>query len=174
MRKRTIILALAAALFTVAGPARAAHITVFNALLDGNQANIGLGTGSPGTGAATMTFNSDTNEFSWFVAWQDLIGKPTVAHFHGPAEPGMNAGVQVGLDAAANPSIGSAILTTEQTEQLFAGLWYINIHSTFEPSGEIRGQVLQVSAIPLPAAVWLLGSAIAGLGVLRRRKQHCH
>ncbi len=172
MTRKTIVVAVATALLTVCGAAQAAHITVFNALLDGDQANMGLGTGSTGTGAATMTFNSDTNEFSWFVAWQDLIGTVTVAHFHGPAEPGMNAGVEVAIDAMSNPSIGSAILSADQASDLFAGLWYINIHSTFEPGGEIRGQVLQVSAIPLPAAAWLLASAVAGLGLIRRRKRN--
>lgn len=30
----------------------------------------------------------------------------------------------------------------------------------------------QVSAVPLPAAAWLFGSAILGMGFFRRRKQH--
>ena len=169
MASRKMMVAVAAVMFMVCGASQAAHITVFNALIDGDQANMGLGTGSTGTGAATMTFDSDTNEFSWFVAWQDLIGTVTVAHFHGPAAPGTNAGVQVAIDASSNPSIGSAILSDSQAADLFAGLWYINIHSTFEPGGEIRGQVLAVSAVPAPAAAWLLGSALAGLGVVRRR-----
>ena len=34
----------------------------------------------------------------------------------------------------------------------------------------LRYDVLNTSAIPLPAGVWLFGSALAGLGVLRKKK----
>ena len=44
--------------------------------------------------------------------------------------------------------------------------FYVNLHTTAFPGGIIRGQL---AAVPLPPAVWLLGSAFAGLGVLRRR-----
>ena len=147
--------------------AQAATITVFNSLIDGAQADAGAGTGSAGTGAATMTLDHDTLEFSWFVAWQDLEAPVTVAHFHGPAMPGQNAGVEVDIDAGSNPSIGSAILTIDQADDLLAGLWYINIHSEAFMAGEIRGQVLAVSQVPVPAAVWLFGSALVGLFGLR-------
>ena len=153
----------------IAGGAQAATITVFNALMDGQQANAGNGTGSLATGAATMTLDHDTLEFSWFVAWQDLEAPVTVAHFHGPAMPGQNAGVQIGIDAASNPSSGSAILTLGQVDDLLAGLWYINIHSEMFPAGEIRGQVLAVQPIPLPAAAWLFGSGLLALVGVRRR-----
>ena len=151
---------LVLATLAMAGAAQAATITVFNALMDGQQANAGNGTGSLATGAATMTLDHDTMEFSWFVAWQDLEAPVTVAHFHGPAIPGQNAGVEVGIDATSNPSTGSAFLTVDQIDDLLAGLWYINIHSQMFPGGEIRGQVLAVQPIPLPPAVWLLGSAL--------------
>ncbi len=162
-------LVLTAFLLTSVG-AQAATITVFNSLIDGAQANAGGGTGSGGSGAGTMTLDHDTLEFSWFVAWQDLDAPVTVAHFHGPAMPGQNAGVQVAIDALSNPSIGSAILSSTQADDLLAGLWYINIHSQAFTGGEIRGQVLAVSQIPLPAALWLFGSALAGLLGVRSRR----
>ena len=123
-----------------------ALITVLTSSMDGAQANGGLGTGSGGTGSATMTLDTDTGEFQWFIVWQDLEGTVSNAHFHGPAAPGMNAGVQVGIDFMSNPSIGSAILNDNQINDLLAGLWYINIHSTTSPGGEIRGQVLVAGA----------------------------
>ncbi|MGI9308873.1 MAG: VPLPA-CTERM sorting domain-containing protein, partial [Gammaproteobacteria bacterium] len=33
----------------------------------------------------------------------------------------------------------------------------------------IRGEFTSVSLVPLPAAVWLFGSALAGLGWMRRK-----
>ena len=166
MRK---LLSFFALLMLVSG-ANAAHITVLSATLDGAQS----GTGVDGKGAATMTYNSDTGEFQWFVAWQGLTGPATAAHFHGPAEPGENAGVEVGFDHTSNPSVGSTIITPGQAGDLLAGLWYINIHTGAFPGGEIRGQVLAISPnpVPLPAAAWLL---LSGCGILlangRRRKR---
>lgn len=158
---------LIAGLLALAGGAHASTISVFNALMDGQQANAGNGTGSLGTGAATMTLDRDTLEFSWFVAWQGLGAPVTVAHFHGPALPGQNAGVEVGIDAGSNPSSGSTFLSAAQASDLLAGLWYINIHSELFPGGEIRGQVRPV---PVPAALWLFGSAALTFVGLRRHQ----
>ena len=157
-------------LVVMGSAANAATITVFNALLDGQQANAGNGTGSLATGAATMTLDHDTLEFTWFVAWQDLEAPVTVAHFHGPAMPGQNAGVELSIDPTSNPSSGAAILTSQQVDDLLAGLWYINIHSELFPAGEIRGQVLAVQPIPLPAAAWLFASGLVAFAGVRRRR----
>ena len=120
----------------------------FVATIDGAQA----GTTSSATGSATMTYDDATGEFSWDIAWTPLEGNITVAHFHGPAEPGVNAGVQVNfgsISGLTSPSIGSATIDAGQAADLLAGLWYINIHSDIEPGGEIRGQVELVQAPPV-------------------------
>jgi hypothetical protein len=98
---------------------------------------------SPGSGAADVFYDQSTHTLSWSVAYGGLSGEPTAAHFHGPAADGENAGVQVNLGAngLASPLEGSAVLTDEQAAQLLGGLWYVNIHSTVNPDGEIRGQV---------------------------------
>ncbi len=133
--------------------------------IDGAQA----GTTSTATGFATMTYDDVSGLFSWDISWGPLEGDITVAHFHGPAMPGMGAGVQVNfgsISGLTSPSIGSTIIDAQQGADLLAGLWYINIHSTFDLGGEIRGQV---ELIPIPAAVWMLLSALGALGFWRRR-----
>ncbi len=125
--------------FSIALPAAAVPIQL-EATLDGAQANAGAGTGSPGTGSATMTFDTATNLFSWNITWQNLNAPAVAAHFHGPALPNQNAGVQVPI-GIVSPEIGNAILTAVQAADLLAGLWYINIHTPFSFGGEIRGQV---------------------------------
>ena len=138
------------------------------ATIDGLQANAGAGTGSTGTGSATMTFDDITNLFSWDISWSGLTGTETNAHFHGPATPSQNAGVQVPIDYTSNPSIGFATISGTQAGDLLAGLWYINIHTVTNLGGEIRGQV---QVVPIPAALYLFGSGLLGLVGMARRKK---
>jgi hypothetical protein len=48
---------------------------------------------------------------------------------------------------------------------LINGLYYVNIHSSFAPGGEIRGQILLV---PEPGTGALVALGIMGLAVRRR------
>ncbi len=97
--------------------------------------------GSPATGVGRIAFETATNTLRWSISYGGLLGSPTAAHFHGPAAPGVNAGVQVNIGVAANPAVGSAVLNATQAADLLAGLWYANVHSSMFPGGEIRGQV---------------------------------
>jgi CHRD domain len=145
-----------------------ATIIALEATLDGAQANAGAGTGSPGTGSATMLFDDATNDFSWDISWSNLSAAVIAAHFHGPALPNQNAGVQVDFltIAPGNPSIGSTVINNAQAADLLAGLWYINIHTQAFPPGEIRGQV----QVPEPSVISLMLGTLAGLVYLRRQR----
>jgi hypothetical protein len=68
-----------------------------------------------------------------------------MAHFHGPAPAGKNAGVviPIPMDKLASPIEGQATLTAAQESDLLAGNWYFNVHTAKNPGGEIRGQVEQ-------------------------------
>ncbi len=99
---------------------------------------------APGAaGTATATLDTATRKLDYDVRWNSLTGPATMAHFHGPAEPGKNAGVQVkiGDPNPVSPATGSTTLTEEQVTQLTAGQWYANVHTAANPGGEIRGQL---------------------------------
>ena len=152
-----------------------ATIIDLGASMDCAQANAGAGTcasGGTGTGTALITYNDTSGDLSWNVTWSGLSGATTVAHFHGPALAVQNAGVQVdflGLGGGLNPSIGTTVITAAQGSDLLAGLWYVNVHSTAFPGGEIRGQITQ-TAVSEPVTAALMCFGLAGIGYQRRRQ----
>lgn len=165
--KRLAICGLAASLTLLLAGSAGATSFPLSAVLDGAQANAGAGTGSPGTGSATMTYDDVSGLFSWDISWSGLTAPETIMHFHGPGAPGANAGIQVdfgALSGTSSPSIGSTSISVAQAGDLLAGLWYINIHTTAFPTGEIRGQV-----VPEPSTLLLALGGTAGLLLLRRR-----
>ena len=140
MSRIVILFVLCTCSFMISAQAAIINLT---ANMDCAQANAGAGTcagGGTGTGVGAMTFDTVTNVLSWNVSHSGLSSAVTAAHFHGPALPNQNAGIQVGI-GTLNPAISSAILTPTQAADLLTGLWYINVHSTAFPGGEIRGQV---------------------------------
>ena len=96
---------------------------------------------SAGTGSVTATYDTDSKKLSWKGTYSGLSGAATAAHFHGPAEPGKNAGVAVPITPNTSPLEGSATLTDAQAADLQAGKWYVNVHTAANPGGEIRGQL---------------------------------
>jgi uncharacterized membrane protein len=93
-------------------------------------------------GSGTARVELDGNVLKWTVTYSGTTGPITAGHFHGPAQPGANAGVVVPFAGPlASPITGSATLTQAQVDQVKAGLWYVNLHSAAHPGGELRGQV---------------------------------
>jgi Cu/Zn superoxide dismutase len=96
-----------------------------------------------GNGMADVTLNTATKQVSWKVSYGGLTSDATAAHIHGPAAPGTNAGIVVNLapNGVKNPLEGSATLTDAQIADLMSGKYYVNVHTTQNKGGEIRGQL---------------------------------
>ena len=105
------------------------------------KAELKASDGGKGAGNAAVTYDTATKKVSWKLSYSGLTGAATAAHFHGPAEPGKNAGVAVPIPNQASGTEGSATLTDAQAADLLAGRYYVNIHTAANPAGEIRGQV---------------------------------
>ena len=97
-----------------------------------------------GSGTVTATYDTSTKQLTWEGSYSGLTGPATAAHFHGPAEPGKNAGVAVPITPATSPLHGSATLTDAQASDLMAGSWYVNIHTEANKGGELRGQLMKM------------------------------
>ena len=95
-----------------------------------------------GKGTVSASLDTTSKVLTYGVEYTGLSGPATAAHFHGPAEPGANAGVAVPLATPASPIQGTATLTDAQMADLMAGKWYANVHTAANPAGEIRGQVV--------------------------------
>ncbi|MDE2516903.1 MAG: CHRD domain-containing protein [Rhodospirillales bacterium] len=120
-------------------PAHAATLH-FMAKMDGAQ-EVPPKTGN-GTGMAMATLDTATGMLNYTVTFSGLSGPATMAHFHGPAAAGKNAGVLVPLGKApTSPIKGMAKLTPAEIKDFETGMVYVNVHTKANPGGEIRGQM---------------------------------
>jgi hypothetical protein len=97
-----------------------------------------------GSGNLTATYDTATKVLNWTATYSGLSGPAIMSHFHGPADPGVNAGVVVPLTGSLeSPQKGQATLTDAQATDLAAGKWYYNVHTNQNKGGELRGQVVK-------------------------------
>jgi hypothetical protein len=96
---------------------------------------------SPASGTAEATLDTATKVLTWVVTFKDLTGPAVGAHFHGPSEPGKNAGIVLPFKTTQSPIEGTATLSETQMGDLLAGKWYANIHTAANPGGELRGNM---------------------------------
>src|SRR5262249_34144876 len=85
-------------------------------------------TTSTGKGSLTASYDPATKVLSWEGSFSGLSGPATAAHFHGPAEAGKNAGVEIWISekgqALSSPFKGQATLTDAQADDLQKGMLY--------------------------------------------------
>lgn len=112
----------------------------FSALLSGAQ-EVPANT-SKATGYSTIAFDPVAKSISGVVVTSGIVG--TVAHIH-DGLPGVSGPPIIPL--AGGPTVwtvpAGTILTDAQIARLTAGAYYVNVHTTQAPDGEIRGQLNQ-------------------------------
>lgn len=102
---------------------------------------------STATGSADISYNKDTKTLSYTVNYSGLTGDAAMAHIHGTAAKGANAGVVHDLTGvlqkAASGNFSDSVKVGEKINEdsLLTGFYYFNIHTKKHPGGEIRGQI---------------------------------
>jgi hypothetical protein len=121
----------------------------------------GGGGGRSGSGSGTLSLSNTVLTIN--ISFSGLSGTSTVDHIHGPAPAGTPANVLYHLTpittvgSTAGTIIGSVTLVNgtggytlaQQLSQLNSNLWYVNIHTTLFPPGEIRGQIIVSNTPPV-------------------------
>lgn len=139
MKRPALLLAGFAAILAVAAHA---ETVPFHATMDTKNEVPPKTTAGKGTVDAKL--DTSTKVLSYTVTYSDLTGPATAGHLHGPADPGVNAGVLVPFAAPlTSPITGTATLTDAQMADLMGGKMYANIHTAANPGGEIRGQMVK-------------------------------
>ena len=96
---------------------------------------------SAATGSVYAVYNKTNKSLAYTINFTGV--GPTNMHFHKGAI-GVSGGVESAIAGPYTTGMkGTATLTAAQEVDLFAGLWYFNLHSVSFPSGEIRGQLVR-------------------------------
>lgn len=127
--------------------------------LDSAQEVPAPGVATTATGMATVTVNAVTRNISVSGTYTGLTSNQTAAHIHSGAF-GVAGGVLISLSGTGGTSgsfSGSGVLTSGQFNTFLAGDLYLNLHTSLNGAGEIRGQIVNLSgaaALPTDPSVF--------------------
>jgi hypothetical protein len=118
-----------------------------------------------------VSLNAAQDQITVSLSWSDLLAPATAGHIH-HAVAGVNGPVifPLTLDAVTTGAITPTVfaITPAQVASLTGGEFYLNVHSSVFPGGEIRGQLLQT---PEPSSLVLLSLGVVGLCRITRRRR---
>jgi hypothetical protein len=102
---------------------------------------IGAKAGAGGSFAAGLTRKASGGTLAWRLTFHALTGRAIAAHVH-IGKPGTAGPIAVPLcGPCRSGQRGSAKVNKRTVTALLGGSAYVNVHTTKNPAGEIRGQV---------------------------------
>ena len=147
-------------------PPKSNVVTFKATMIPGNEPAV---TGNPtGSGTFTATLDTVTNVFTYTGQFSGLTSNINNGHIHGPFPNAaatsagallnfntLPGGTFIGFGTATSGSVSGTVTLVAATaitgtvngdslkKLLLAGLTYVNIHTTTNGAGEIRGQLLK-------------------------------
>lgn len=145
--------------------------TLTNGQVAAGAANIdnfqqAIGT-SVGTGTLASAQNGEAATTSDTYNWANNLNSNLVSQFTGSTATVLGSSMYMILNTQQSTSATQwRVSSGNGVFSEFAGLWNLDLN------GNLSYSVAPVSNVPVPAAVWLLGSGLVGLvGVSRRRNE---
>jgi hypothetical protein len=113
-------------------------------------------TSATGSFSATITLRGKVGTLAWHLTFTKLSGPGTMAHIH-LAPPGKAGPIVIPLCAPCKPSASGSFTgpiggNVTLLHALLGGGAYVNVHTTLNPQGEIRGQLKATATAAAPAA----------------------
>ena len=104
---------------------------------------------SDATGNAKISYNHSTKVMRFTVDWSSLTSNPIGMHIHGTTVRGASAGVKSDFSISFPQTTSgtySGSITVDginiKKDSLLDRFYYMDIHTSNNPDGEIRGQII--------------------------------
>ncbi len=140
-----LIVGLSAFIFSTTASAQ----QKFTVRLNGVQENPPVS--SPGRGSCVLTLDTAETQITLSCTYSGLGSNASAAHIRTNGPVGVNGPVLFNLTGASGTSgtitLAPTAVTPAQVADLRAKRWYVNIHTTNFPGGEIRGQI-KIASLP--------------------------
>lgn len=145
IRKGSLIVVLTALLIVATPALSRAVIKNFMTVINGAQETPANTSGALGNGI--LTYDTKTDTLCYYLSYIGTLagGAEILAHIHGPAAPGVPAGIILALPLGTTKQ--ACVVNPPppfNKKELYKNLYYVNIHSVAFPAGEIRGQIFRI------------------------------
>jgi hypothetical protein len=103
---------------------------------------------SAASGRVEASYEFKTRLLTYKIYWYSLSSAVTSIHVHGIADPGLPAAAVQTITGFSTATTGTYTGTlfvdgsAIRESDLLAGVYYMDIHTTNNPQGELRGQIV--------------------------------
>lgn len=93
-------------------------------------------------GHVEATLDTVTHKLRYTIKFDGLTGPVVIAHFHGPAQPGVSAGVMKLIPGPYVSGMNNIVTIDAATQSaMISNMTYVNLHTHAHPKGEARAQL---------------------------------